>query len=335
MLQNNSYNQYEENPPKGAGENLTKSASVASATAGGFGAVKAMLVNSTPISWFAKASPIGALTSSNIISNVAAGVAAIPDLIDAGKELSQGNVVGAGQKTVRAAANAAIAFLPITAILNLASELTTGNGLVDHMENMANNISGAFTGNKNQPKDANVEAAISIPATTAVVGSGIAASNLSANHFETEAGQKYSFRTIPGNMKINGQAVDKLASKEPQAIKGVTQVADVDYPKRYVSILPNETENLFLQEEKPVKIPRMGMQEDYWERRMEQQGIGPKGRMLAAQQRSGGTGDGGQIESGNSIFSLAANNAVKFTRIEDKRNKQRELEAAAQGAKMS
>jgi hypothetical protein len=332
MLQNNSYNQYEEKPPEGAGENLTKSASAISATAGGFGAVKAMLVNSTPIGWFAKASPIGALTQTSIINNVAAGVAAIPDLIDAGKELSQGNFIGAGKKTVRAVVCGAIAFLPITAILNLASEVTTGNGIVDHMEHMANNISGAFTGGDKQ-KDAKVEGVISVPATAAMIGGGIAASNLAANHFETETGQKYSFGTIPGNMKINGKAIDKIASQEPQAIKGVAQVADVDYPKRYVSILPNETENLFIQEEEQVAYPRDGMPFDYWKNRMKQQGIGPEGRMLAAQQRSGGVGDGG-LESGNSIFSLAADNALSFTGKEAKRDEQRELEVA-QGAKMT
>ncbi len=272
---------------------LADNASKVSAAAGIFGAVGTVVSNKVNfMKWFSPEDPFSALTKTNGLSNIAAGVAAIPDAIEAVQELSHGNVIGAGRKVIRGVCNAAITVLPLTAILNVASEMVTGTSIVDHMGNIANNVTGVFTGGNDKAKDAKVEGAISVPAAAAVVGGGVLAAGLAANHFRGKNGENLTLGALPAG--ANG----KITSNEPQAIQGVAQVANVDYPKvkaieqdNTAQVTPEEVKNAANKIVAFKPEPRDGMPEGYWQKRMTQQGIGQEGRALMAQQSNQSRGN--------------------------------------------
>lgn len=268
------------------GDGIARNAAVASAGVGGLGAVGAVATNAQNANWFMRAlsggnifnkpptlNPMDALTQGNVFTGVIAAVAAVPDAIEAVQELAEGDIAGAGRKVVRAAANAAIAFIPAAAIVDLGTQLVTGKRALDHFGDLANNVTDHFTGG-DKDKSAKAESAINVPATVAV-GAGVTAAGLAAHHYISEKGNNYTLGGLPDANPVDINA--------PAALKGVPQVMNASHP-REIAIEQTATAQRVQEEEKqqPVEEPRAGMPTHYWRNKIGQE----KQRALAANQNA-------------------------------------------------
>jgi hypothetical protein len=173
-------------------------------------------------------------------------------------------------------------------------------------------LAGAMVGNNLTP-NAKVEASISAPAAVVINPNGLPTDN----HLQVAGGIEYNIGSLPTNKE------EKLNSNTPQAVEGVAQVLSVKYP-REIALEQDTTSQITPQEQEQVAQPREGMPEGYWQKRV-------------MQDRGKENNINKDATSGNAIFeqATAENNIVNFTRREEERNKQRELEAATQGAKMT
>jgi hypothetical protein len=298
---------------EGVSEQIADAATTVSAAQGGWWAFNAMAENTAnPIKWLFGKTDVGAgLLTPNAITQVAGVVAAVPSIIEAGQELFKGNIGGAAQKSVKAVCCAAVAMVPATAIIDLGSRMLTGDGLVDHMENIAENVQSMFSGdNKNQVSKIDG----SFIGKTSLLAGGLAAGGIAANHYIGKNGDEYTLGGLPTG--ANG----KITSTTPQAIKGVNQVASVDYP-RQIALEQNNTAQLE-QEEPIILYPAGGKSATYWTNKS----LTERGRQPITEDQ--------QIENYKRLMQSGVIASGKNHANEEKqRDAQREIEAA-QGAKI-
>jgi hypothetical protein len=303
----NPYIKDEKNQPDSVGDKVADTATTVSAAQGGWWAFNAMAENTiNPMKWiFGKTDVAAGLMTPNAITQVAGVVAAVPSVIEAGEELLKGNIGGAAQKSIKAVCCAAVAMVPATAIVDLGSRMLTGEGLVDHMENIAGNVTSMFTGDN---KDNAPKVDGSFIGKAAVVGAGIGAAGLAANHFIGKDGDEYTLGGLPQG--ANG----KITSNTPQAIKA-NQVASVDYP-RQIALEQDNTAQITQEAEPIVLQPAGGKSATYWTNKYN----GEKGKPTINEEQ--------QIENYKKMFAVDVERAGGHVDAQKSRDAQRELEAA-------